>query len=169
MEESSKERAFALAKRARQALPQGEELSEVETALHLLIQAVENLTDQVSIPAFGEFSNEAIERLFGKITKGVELPELDKFDREESTMSPGKWGMAEDSRTFIVSFPDIELTEKEVWPDGDAPEFPSPSDVVEAMRASALSVPTCIKDWLLVQELSVRSSMNTEEVEWDGT
>lgn len=37
--------------------------------------------------------------------------------------------------TFTISFPDTHLSVADVWPDGDAPENPTPEDVAAVMRA----------------------------------
>jgi hypothetical protein len=50
------------------------------------------------------------------------------------------------------------LTVDEVWPDGDAPENPTPADVVAAMRRSAGSAHATVDQWNLLDSIEVSSS-----------
>jgi hypothetical protein len=73
-------------------------------------------------------------------------------------------------RKFVISFPDVELSVNEVWPDDDAPEDPTPTDVIEQMRGSnGVDVLGIASSWSLIESLSVRYPDEEEsEVEWDG-
>lgn len=44
---------------------------------------------------------------------------------------------------FTISFPDTHLSVADVWPDGDAPENPTPEDVAAVMRVYG----GVISDW----------------------
>jgi len=74
-------------------------------------------------------------------------------------------------RTFVISFPEIELNLDDIWDEGEAPDEPTAKDVLRAMRAtdpsSAINVVT---DWNLVEEIYVRRSDESEDeaVVFDG-
>lgn len=77
-------------------------------------------------------------------------------------------------RKFVISFPDMELAVDEIWPEGDAPENPTPLDVIEVMKETEYAHPTTVAAaWLLIDSLSVRYNLDKDgddqEVEWDGT
>jgi hypothetical protein len=76
-----------------------------------------------------------------------------------------------EQRKFLISFPDVELSVDEVWPDGDAPEDPTPGDVIEQMRGYG-GVTRVISAWQLIESLAVGYRGNENgymEVEWDGS
>lgn len=56
---------------------------------------------------------------------------------------------------------DVYLTIKEIWPDGDAPENPTPADVKAAMEACGSKMRT-LRDWELLQDVDV--SVDGEQV-----
>jgi len=47
----------------------------------------------------------------------------------------------------------VVLTAEEIWPDGDAPESPTPSDVLEAMALTG-DVPDALCQWSLEDAFS---------------
>lgn len=53
-----------------------------------------------------------------------------------------------------VEGPTFNLTEEEIWPDGDAPENPTDADVIEAMKDYG-HVSTVIRDWALDDFLTI--------------
>lgn len=76
-------------------------------------------------------------------------------------------------RKFVIAFPPMELTVEEIWPGGDAPENPTPDDVVAAMKEVQYAHPARVAfEWLLIDKLSVRYKLDVDgddmEVEWDG-
>jgi hypothetical protein len=76
-------------------------------------------------------------------------------------------------RKFVISFPPMELTVEEIWPDGNAPENPTPDDVVAAMKEVQYAHPARVaSEWLLIDKLTVRYKLDVDgddmEVEWDG-
>ena len=103
-----------------------------------------------------------LEDLYESITKRTSG--LDYLDGQSST--PGQ-------RKFVISFPDVELSIREIWPEGDAPDYPTPEDVVEVMKVSRCATPDhIVKEWELLQSLYVRDSDDENgitEVEWDGS
>lgn len=152
-EESRQEQAHALAVRAREALPQREAAAllptGVEGAVDLLARAIECLTSD-------------------NLLAGLDLRGLDlsQFHRRGEPCLPSP-------NSFVISFPDIELPVSEIWPEGNAPEHPTPEDVIEVMRSDDGAHPlSIIRDWLLIESLFIRDSRDKEaerEVEWDGT
>lgn len=75
--------------------------------------------------------------------------------------------------TFTISFPDMDLALEDIWPNGDAPDNPTPEDVIEVMKETKYAHPmTVAKEWELIETLSVRRYADKNgdmEVEWDGT
>lgn len=76
-------------------------------------------------------------------------------------------------RRFVISFPEVTLGLDEIWPDGDAPEYPSPEDVIEAMKATEYAHPMAVTSaWRLIDTLYIRYEGDDKgdmEVEWDGS
>lgn len=175
MEESAKERATKeLAIEARQALRQayvperGRVLSPVESALVTtcakLCQAVEQSVDSSPLPL--------------SVTLGTAEPSLDELYAKitgESASEPTQEDVRDYLETkFVISFPEVTLTLDEIWPDNNAPDNPTPEDVIEEMRGSDGSghPMTVTPGWRLIDTLYVRHHNDTEgdeEVEWDGT
>lgn len=77
------------------------------------------------------------------------------------------------TRKFVISFPEVELGVDEIWPNGDAPENPTPDDVIEVMKETHRAHPmTVTHEWRLIDTLYVRHHTDTNadmEVEWDGS
>lgn len=72
-------------------------------------------------------------------------------------------------RTFVVSFADVELSVEDIWPNGDAPEEPTPEDVIEVMKEGEYAHPTGVAtEWLLIESLFVTTTDDDHTVEWDG-
>jgi hypothetical protein len=60
-------------------------------------------------------------------------------------------------KKFDVSFyGDFVLSTDEIWPDGDAPQNPTPKDVIEAMKQSARFKAALLDDWNLEKDLHVQ-------------
>lgn len=59
-------------------------------------------------------------------------------------------------KTFNVWLegPTFELTEGDIWPDGDGPENPSAQDVIEEMKAYGPNF-MVIRDWALDDSLKI--------------
>jgi hypothetical protein len=174
LEESARERAVKdLVGQARRALPVREAntplstVVQTEIAIHVLADAIERSVDssigQAPI-AFvqnerlevQEYGPEQLQALYDGIT-----------DRTGQSPRPG-------GRKFVISFPDIELSIGEIWPDGcEAPEDPTPEDVVEVMKAShGIGVRGVISEWLLIESLAVKYRGDEDgetAVEWDGS
>jgi hypothetical protein len=56
---------------------------------------------------------------------------------------------------FTISFDGaVTLTEDEIWPDGDAPENPTPLDAKRVMEAHGHKMRT-LHDWGLTDDLAV--------------
>jgi len=152
---------------ARMALPKRDTtiplwtLPQTERAIHFLADALERLVDDspvfaVPAPQFSPMpplEPAELEELYDSIT-----------ERTGDSPTPGQ-------RKFVVSFPDMELSIGEIWPDGDAPEDPTPIDVIEQMRGShGVGVMGIVSEWLLIDQLSVSYRGEKEsEVEWDGS
>jgi hypothetical protein len=59
-------------------------------------------------------------------------------------------------RTVLFCFEaDLELDEKEIWPDGDAPENWTPADVAAVVRSCGGPL-AVLRDWDLGTELRLR-------------
>jgi hypothetical protein len=74
---------------------------------------------------------------------------------------------------FVISFPEVTLGLDEIWPNGDAPDHPSPEDVIEVMRATKIgrAHPTTVAhEWKLIDTLYVRyhGDENSDMEEWNG-
>jgi hypothetical protein len=66
-------------------------------------------------------------------------------------------------RTFDVWFNgQVSLTVDEVWPDGDAPEYPQAADVIEEMKKTG-SISALLGDWGLTPSLEVFVDMDKVE------
>lgn len=78
----------------------------------------------------------------------------------------------EPQRKFVISFPEVELGVDDIWPDGDAPDDPTPEDVIDVMRRAHRAHPmTVTHEWRLIDTLYVRHHNDTNadmEVEWNG-
>lgn len=76
-----------------------------------------------------------------------------------------------DEPKFVISFPSVELSADEIWPEGDAPENPTPTDVIEVMRQQEFAHPmSVIAEWLLIESLRVqRAYDDLTSVVWDGS
>jgi hypothetical protein len=152
---------------ARMALPKRDATVSVSTlppterAIHFLADALERLVDDSSafaVPTL-QFNSmpslepAEIEKLYDRIT-----------ERTGDSPTPGQ-------RKFVISFPEIELSVGEVWPNGDAPDEPTPADVIEQMRDSnGMGVMGVVSEWLLIENLFVKYRGDEEsEVEWDGS
>jgi hypothetical protein len=154
MEESPKERALALAKRAKTALPL-EEMAALPTgeqaAIRMLASAIELLTD------------DPLNALLRVDLGESGLAQLENLRASAAAV------VASGERKFVVSFPDVELTLDQVWPDRDAPENPTPQDVIEQMRSCTRSVQGIASEWCLIESLYVGyDDDELSEVEWDG-
>lgn len=152
LEESKQEQAHALAVRAREALPQRElsahQTSGTDIAIDLLAQAIERLTGPDVFAAVLDLEPEQLRALRASISGDSSEPK------------------------FVVSFPDVELSLSDIWDEGEAPENPTPDDVIQVMRDEDTSLFDVARKWLLVENLYVRADSDTEgdeEVEWDGT
>lgn len=172
MEESPKARATKeLVLEARRALrdayvpeESGQVLSSVERALMLtcskLCKAVEQRVDDSALPlTILQPEPESLEEIHARVT-GYQNP-------------PTETATDHDPR-FVISFPEVELSLREIWPDGDAPENPTAEDVIEAMRGSdGVGHPMTVSSgWRLIDTLYIREHDDTDgeqEVEWDGT
>jgi hypothetical protein len=125
-----------------------------------LIQAVERSVGNPQQPFVYCFKAEDEER--------SELDQLYESitSRLDPTTSTGK-------RKFVITFPPMELAVDEIWPEGNAPENPTPEDVVEAMKAVQYAHPARVAaEWLLIDKLRVRYHTDKHgemEVEWDGS
>ena len=63
--------------------------------------------------------------------------------------------------TFNISLApeDFTLTKGDIWPDGDAPENPSPGDVVAQMQKTTGSAYNVIREWnLMPVEIEILSN-----------
>jgi hypothetical protein len=150
---------------ARQALRQvyglhPGDMSEIEKGLvqvvAILIQAVEvGVSEPPHISTFAATTDEtrALEEIYASIQGGTPAPQT--------------------ASRFTISFPDVDLTLEDIWPNGDAPESPTPEDVIEVMKETEYAHPmTVTSAWRLIDTLYVRhcADMNGDmEVEWDGT
>jgi hypothetical protein len=116
-----------------------------------LIDAVERLSDSdeyASRVIFGEpFPPDELESLHASLKGAQQMPAESKF---------------------TISFPAIELTVKEVWPDGDSPDDPTPQDVLDRMKDYS-GINTVVGDWLLIQNLYVSRAEDEDElgVSWE--
>ena len=74
---------------------------------------------------------------------------------------------------FVISFPDVRLSVNDIWPDGDAPDNPTPDDVIEAMEGTGYSTPaSVVREWELIKSLFIlhrNDETGIKEVEWDGS
>lgn len=59
------------------------------------------------------------------------------------------------------------LDVRDVWPDGDAPDNPTPFDVLEAMRETGALL-TVIREWNLHPDMVISSSDGARSVMWDA-
>lgn len=148
MEESYKDRVKDLVIEARQALRDTymQETSLLEkslvTVVSKLIKSIDILNDPTKIFFdLDEYGNQALDEIFGK----VPIPNDDEVSKVD--------------RQFAISFPDVVLNESEIWPDGDAPDHPTPDDVIEQMEQTG-SPATVAKDWLLIEKLEVKRINN---------
>jgi len=153
--------------KARHAIPTTQ--PAVSSAVYYLATAIDKLVNETLVPAFNtfnkvnldtedldEFGPGQLEELYAKIS-GQEAPN----DTSEGNT---------DKTAFIVSFPEIELTIKDIWPDGDAPDNPTPEDVIEAMKGASDPTPRNVAfDWMLIDHLFVQRADGGSEVEWDGS
>ena len=75
-------------------------------------------------------------------------------------------------RRFVISLPEGTLSLDDIWPEGDAPENPSPEDVIEVMREAEEAYPgTVAQAWKLIDTLYVRyhgDDNGDMEIEWNG-
>ena len=55
---------------------------------------------------------------------------------------------------FTVRVPEVELTVKQIWPDGDAPKDPTVDDVLAEMQKYGTFLDV-LGDWRLVESLDV--------------
>jgi hypothetical protein len=149
--------------KARHAIPTTQ--PAVSSAVYYLATAIDKLVNETLVPAFkvkldtenlDEFGPGQLEELYANIS-GQEAPN----DTSEANT---------DKTTFIVAFPEIELTIKDIWPDEDAPDNPTPEDVIEAMKGASDPTPRNVAfDWMLIDHLFVQRADGGSEVEWDGS
>lgn len=175
LEDNDQEHIFALIREARQYLRKAYVPDEIgrpmDPAVRLLSPVLARLCT-------------AVERLMkptGSLSGYDPLDEYDPSQLEQIRLDlgfPGRKSQSlpsetEGSERFVISFPDIELDVMEIWPEGDAPEHPTPTDVINVMRQEEHACPrNIIHNWLLVESLFVRADYDEEgvrEVEWDGT
>jgi hypothetical protein len=106
-------------------LPEG-----TESALVYLIRAVKTLVNPTPILFFDLLTGTRvdIDRLYDEVKK---------------------------EKKFVVSFPDVELSIEDIWPDGDAPEEPATEDVLRQMHEEGVNVLDVIAGWHLLDTLAV--------------
>lgn len=154
-EQSKEEQALELVQKAKDAMPQ-EEMARfpegVNLAVRELIRAVEVLLTPHHLLHLD--LDPSLKGLFEK-TGSLDIEELaTRIQRAGETR-------------FIVSFPEVELAVTDIWPDGTPPDDPTAEDVARVMRGE--SVNQVIRDWNLVDELSIRRSDQTDEIVFDGS
>ena len=52
-----------------------------------------------------------------------------------------------------------DLTVRQIWPDGDAPENPTVEDVIKVMRECARSADVLVRDWDLGYDVEVNGTL----------
>lgn len=157
---------------ARQALRQvylySGDMSEIEKdlvqAVAILIQAVEaGVEETPHVPTF---------ELPEPETLG--LPSLEELyaSVRGATGGPQTTSIVHNSK-FTISFPDVDLSLNDIWPNGGAPENPTPEDVIEVMKETECARPSAVSSaWGLIDTLYVRHYADENGdmgVEWDGT
>jgi hypothetical protein len=103
----------------------------------------------------------------------IDLEEARTLDDIYERITGTAKGPQQGGRKFVISFPEVELGVDEIWPNGDAPENPTPDDVIAVMRETERAHPmTVTHEWRLIDTLYVRHHTDTNadmEVEWDGS
>jgi hypothetical protein len=145
-------------------------MSAQHRAVYYLATAIDKLVNETLIPAFqpedtsdidnstSVYSAVDLEELYASIADRVERP-----DHYRHLLEPKK---------FVISFPDVELTIDDIWPDGDAPDDPTPEGVIEAMKETDIRASKVTKQWDLIESLTVRYGGDEDghfEVKWDGS
>lgn len=157
----AKSKIIAARQALRNAYGPTSEFSRVEKALlesvASLIQAVEAIDNPQHAMSFSssehEVSNEAqeLEAIYANVRGSTDLA---------TSHSP----------KFVISFPDVELSLEEIWPNDDAPDLPAPEDVIKVMQQMH-SLPVMLAaEWLLIDSLNVRRQDEEPNggMKWDG-
>lgn len=67
---------------------------------------------------------------------------------------------------FTVSLSgNVEMSVKEVWPDGDAPDNPTAEDVVEQMKREG-TIPRMLENWNLLWDIEVDVTDEDSVARW---
>jgi len=120
-------------------------------SVYYLATAIDKLVNETLVPDFkqedtlDEYGPEQLEALYNSIT-----------DRTGQCK-------------FIVSFPDVELSIEDIWPDGDAPEDPTPGDVLARMKLDCLFPIDLANEWSMIDNLQVIDAKNRCGVIWEET
>lgn len=61
-----------------------------------------------------------------------------------------------DPKVFNLSLGEVQLSVSDIWPDGDAPENPTPQDVADLI-AKCGGVRAVLSEWNLIDEIVVTS------------
>lgn len=156
----------SLAREARQDVRHGyvpEIGQSLSTTEQSLIAAVSKLMQAVELLD----SPRQVSRLFPEQTEPPDPVALEEL-YAQVTNGP----TPTQQRKFVISFPEVTLGLEDIWPNGDAPEHPSPEDVIAVMRETERAHPTTVTtEWKLVDTLYVRYHGDDDgdmEVEWNG-
>ncbi len=112
--------------------------STLHTVLSQILSALEASVDSSPVPEF--------------------VPAFDLSELEARLVGRAiKEARGESEQSFIISFPSIELTVSEIWPEGDAPENPTRDDVLAVMQEPGATPISIAWSWELIDTLYVEA------------